>query len=223
MLRKVNDLRVIDQLTNSYADEFHKLDRALFQRNSSGGSRVIQFTSSILNEGVTSLLLSFAKFMSKLHGSEDVVVVEANLRRPAFNDIFESVFDKSATGIFDKNQENDIVYKLAEGFSIIPAGQANFDKVEFETHLEYISGALGELRSKFRYILLDTPAVIPYIDSAIIAGETDGVVLVIESNRTRYEVVNDAIERLTAGGGRIVGTILNKREFHIPKWLYGRL
>ena len=72
----------------------------------------------------------------------------------------------------------------------------------------------------YRYILLDSPPVIPFIDSTIITGMVDGVVFIIESNLTRSQVVQHAIEKLKAGGGEIMGVILNKREFHIPKWIY---
>jgi len=83
-----------------------------------------------------------------------------------------------------------------------------------------LEGVLAELKKMYRYILLDSPPVIPFIDSTIITGMTDGVVFVIESNRTRSQVLQNAIERLKSGGGEILGLILNKREFHIPKWIY---
>jgi len=46
------------------------------------------------------------------------------------------------------------------------------------------------------------------------------VVLVVESELTRAQVVDYAIDRLNSSGANILGTILNKRQFNIPKWLY---
>ena len=44
--------------------------------------------------------------------------------------------------------------------------------------------------------------------------------LVVESERTRSEVVDHALDRLKSAGADILGIILNKREFHIPKGVY---
>jgi Mrp family chromosome partitioning ATPase len=53
-----------------------------------------------------------------------------------------------------------------------------------------------------------------------LAGLVDQVVLVVESNTTRSEVLNHSIEKMKAAGAKISGTLLNKREFYIPKWVY---
>jgi Mrp family chromosome partitioning ATPase len=48
----------------------------------------------------------------------------------------------------------------------------------------------------------------------------DGVVFVVESNKTRAEVVDQALKRLKARGANIKGLVLNKRVFHVPNFVY---
>jgi len=67
---------------------------------------------------------------------------------------------------------------------------------------------------------VDSPPVIPFNDATRICEVTDGVVLVVESERTRSEVVDHALDRLKSAGAEILGVVLNKREFHIPKGIY---
>jgi Mrp family chromosome partitioning ATPase len=67
---------------------------------------------------------------------------------------------------------------------------------------------------------VDTPPVVPFVDSDIVAGFADSVVIVVEANSTKAEVLNIAINRLKAVEAKIGGLILNKRVFYIPKWLY---
>jgi cellulose biosynthesis protein BcsQ len=108
------------------------------------------------------------------------------------------------------------------GFWATPAtrDQSQERNVAFESTLERLDQALPEMRKNYPCILLDTPPVIPFIDSTIISGMTDGVILVVESNLTRAQVVDHAIEKLKSSGAKLLGIVLNKREFHIPKWIY---
>ncbi|HMK33786.1 MAG TPA: CpsD/CapB family tyrosine-protein kinase [Desulfomonilaceae bacterium] len=212
---------MIGQLLSSFPDEFHRLDRALFQRDESGGSRAVQFTASRRFEGVTSIVLAFATFLARLHGPQEVIVVDANLRNPAIGRILDVSPEKSLVKVLTHSCRIEAAIQAIpeSGVCVIQAGTTH-DRSAVESCLENLGDVLAELRKKFRYILVDSPPVIQFIDSNIISGYTDGVVIVVESNATRSEVLDDAMERLKSGGAPILGTILNKREFHIPKWLY---
>jgi Mrp family chromosome partitioning ATPase len=212
------------ELASSFADEFYRLDRIIFPRDSSTKSRAIQFTASHFSEGVTSTTLAFATFLAKVHSPSSIIVVEANMRRPSFRQFLKVESDKSLAGILQNSEplEEAIQRTNDPGFSILPAasGSGSEGGLEREARLENLEGVIASLKRMYRYILLDSPPVIPFIDSTIITGMTDGVVFVVESNLTRWQVVQHATEKLKAGGGEILGIILNKREFHIPRWLY---
>jgi hypothetical protein len=47
--------------------------------------------------------------------------------------------------------------------------------------------------------------------------------MVFEAEEDRWEVAQRAKDRLAMGGATLVGGILNKRLFYVPKWLYQRL
>lgn len=212
------------ELASSFADEFYRLDRTVFPRDSAVRSRAIQFTASHFSEGVTSATLAFATFLAKVHSPNSVIVVEANMRRPSFRQILQVDSDKSLLGILQNSEplEEAIQSTNDQAFSILPAvsGSGSEGGLEREARLENLEGVIASLKRMYRYILLDCPPVIRFIDSTIITGMTDGVVFVVESNLTRSQVVQHATEKLKSGGGEILGIILNKREFHIPRWIY---
>jgi len=56
-----------------------------------------------------------------------------------------------------------------------------------------------------------------------IADLMDGVILVVEAEKTRWEVASRAKEDLLQANSKILGVILNRRQFHIPEWLYKTL
>jgi capsular exopolysaccharide synthesis family protein len=78
----------------------------------------------------------------------------------------------------------------------------------------------ASLREKFDYVICDGRAVFASAEVPLAAGLFDGIVLVVECERTRWEVVQDAKERLQKAGGRLLGVVLNKRRYYIPKALY---
>jgi receptor protein-tyrosine kinase len=82
---------------------------------------------------------------------------------------------------------------------------------------------LAELRSQFDYALIDAPPLARYADAITLGQLADGFVLVLEANSTRREAAIRLAENLRAAQIRILGAVLNKRTFPIPKSLYDRL
>ena len=78
-------------------------------------------------------------------------------------------------------------------------------------------------KGAYDFVVLDTAPVGPYPETPGLCARLDAVVLVLEAERTRWEVARLAKARLEEAGGRLVGAILNKRRFHIPKHLYDLL
>ena len=68
-------------------------------------------------------------------------------------------------------------------------------------------------------MLVDCPPVLEVSDAQIICGKVDGVVVIAEANRLRYEVLTACLNELR-DQCRLVGGILNKRQFFIPNFLY---
>jgi Mrp family chromosome partitioning ATPase len=215
---------MIKELAVRFREEFYQLERAVFSKEGTAESVVVQFTSSHFGEGVSSITLALALFMARLRPSENVMVVEANLRQPSFDQIMNLKAEGSLLGILQKSGRlRDAIEKVDNyGFSVMPAGRAQVTDslIPYESDLERFRDVLTVLKKKYRYILVDSPPVIPFNDATRICEVTDGVVLVVESERTRSEVVDHALDRLKSAGADILGIILNKREFHIPKGVY---
>jgi Mrp family chromosome partitioning ATPase len=79
------------------------------------------------------------------------------------------------------------------------------------------------LKSAFDYVLVEMPSLADSPLALAHARLFDGVVLVIESGRTRWPIVQNAQEQLDRAAARVLGAFLNKRVFHIPKSLYNWL
>jgi Mrp family chromosome partitioning ATPase len=79
------------------------------------------------------------------------------------------------------------------------------------------------LRDRFDMIILDTPPATIYPDGLAMVRQVDGVILVVEAEKTRWPVALRVKEKITKNGGNLLGIVFNKRRFYIPEWLYKRL
>ena len=215
---------MIKTLLSSYSDQLHSLQWALFHAHHAAQARVIQITAARFSECVTTVTLALASSMARLFGVDSTLVIEANLRKPAFQKFLGTASQTSVISVLE-NEELALgaVTKLQDyGFSIISAGsnalEGEYQGPEF--YLENMGKALDRLKAHYKYILIDSAPIVQYVDSDIIAGFVDGVAIVVEAGSTPAEVLDVAINRLKSVDAPVVGLILNKRVFYIPKRLY---
>ncbi len=75
-------------------------------------------------------------------------------------------------------------------------------------------------RQDYKFVVLDLPSLREGGMAAIQAGRADGVILIIESENVRREVVQTGLERLEDAGALVLGAVLNRRKFYVSAWLY---
>lgn len=59
-------------------------------------------------------------------------------------------------------------------------------------------------------VLIDTPPLGSVIDTAVIAPQADGVVLVVEANKCSYRFIQDVKKQLELSETKVLGVVLNK-------------
>jgi capsular exopolysaccharide synthesis family protein len=69
---------------------------------------------------------------------------------------------------------------------------------------------LGELSAQADVVVLDSPPATALSDAAILSTQADGVLLVLDSGRTRREVAKRSLEALKRVNARVVGALLNR-------------
>ena len=84
---------------------------------------------------------------------------------------------------------------------------------------ESLAGAIEKFRSKYRYVLIDCPSLRETQDAVRLAPLADGIILVVEANRTQKDQLLYAEKTIESAKGKILGHVLNKRTYAIPDWL----
>jgi hypothetical protein len=89
----------------------------------------------------------------------------------------------------------------------------------WEGSWQYRRDCIDLLRAEFDYSIIDCPSLKISGDLLSIAPFVDGILLVIEANRTRRDEPRQAERSIEAAGGNLLGFILNKRTCDLPMWL----
>ncbi len=88
---------------------------------------------------------------------------------------------------------------------------------------EHRRECLDRLREQFQYLLFDCPALRQSGDTLGIAPLIDGLLLVVEADQTTKAEMLQAERQIESAGGRLFGSILNKRKYLVPDWARRRL
>lgn len=82
---------------------------------------------------------------------------------------------------------------------------------------------LDEVRARFDLTIVAAPALGASPEGYQLASVVDGVVVVVEAGKTRWQAVKRDILRMQAQGATVLGTILNRRRYYIPSVVYKRI
>ena len=151
-----------------------------------------------------------------------VLLIDGNLRQPAMNRFFGINATNNLVDILTKNK----VFK-GESTDITNLSIVSTTGEVAEPSRLLASDAMHEfiasVKSKFEYIIIDSPALITYPDAASLAYESEGIIFVVEFGKTRHEVITRATSLLDRSRSKLLGVVLNKVEYVIPETLYKRL
>ncbi len=78
------------------------------------------------------------------------------------------------------------------------------------------------LKLEYSWVLFDLPIVSECHFPTLISS-LDGILLVVEAERLRRQVVMRAKQQLENNDANVLGVVFNKRQYHVPNWIYNRV
>jgi len=187
---------------------------------------VLQFLASRPGEGTTAIAREFAAFAASEETSA-VLLVDCNWRAAPPRSVLPTVGRMPTRSLADVVRTGEPIDAAIEQ----RRSPAHPDRARLadqpnsllHTNASAWSALLDQARKRYRFTILDCPAVSTNPDSVVLARSCDGVVIVVEAEATRGPVVQATIEMVERFGGRVLGLAFNKRRFYIPRWIYRRL
>lgn len=170
--------------------------------------RTLLITSAAPREGksFTSSNLSAIIAMS---GSR-VLLIDADLRRPALHKRFGLTNEFGLCNAFSEDVPLPqlVQHTHIQGLDVVVAGPPPPNPGEL-LNAARMESILKDLVG-YDFIIIDSPPVNVVADPLVLSGVADGVLLVVEANRTSRAMVRQAGSRLGEGKARVLGAIVNK-------------
>ncbi|HJX30947.1 MAG TPA: CpsD/CapB family tyrosine-protein kinase, partial [Thermodesulfobacteriota bacterium] len=186
--------------------------------------RIFSITSCRKGAGVSTVAAYLASSLAR-HSDGRVLLVDVNFQDPFVHQIFDISLSPGLADLSGGaySQTSVIQPSPVNKLDVLCAGKTSMasDKRIFES--KGFADLLKYWKHEYSFVLIDTPAVWEENYVVTLANMVDGVIMVFEAEEDRWEVAQRAKDRLAVGGATLVGGILNKRLFYVPKWLYQRL
>jgi len=188
-------------------EEFRTLRSRLHQVREQHSLRRILVTSAVPKEGRSFVAANLAQVLALEPGCR-TLLVDADLRNPSLH----SSLGTSATPGFSEyvlgeSDELGIIQRgTMENFFFIASGRPVSGQPEVaSSRLKVLLDCLEPL---FDWIIIDAPAALPTSDSGLIANLCDGILIVVRSHSTPFDIVRKARQKLPED--RLIGVVLNE-------------
>jgi capsular exopolysaccharide synthesis family protein len=210
----ISDTLVTTLAPSSGAAEAYRYMRTNLQSTLAGTpAKVIVITSPGSAEGKSSVCANLGVVLAQ--SGKKTLVLDGDLRNPAMHEIFGL---HNSYGIMDillgerklEEVQEEPLQSLS-GLKVLPVGSPPPDPAEVLGSARF-SQLLADARESFDYVLVDSSPTNLVSDTITLAAKADGVLLVLDAQRSRKGDVWEAVRYLAAVGADIIGTVMNNAK-----------
>ena len=165
-------------------------------------------TSSGPQEGKTTAVIDLG--ITFAQSGQRTLIVDTDMRKPRLHRAFGLSSDVGLTSLLldEKRLGEALRATQVPDLTVLPCGPIPPNPAEL-LHTERFRKLVVELSRRYDRILFDSPPVAAVTDAMILAGEVDGVILLVKASHTSKDAVVRARRALTDVQARIVGAVLN--------------
>ena len=194
------------------ADSYRRLRTALHFAHGGDRPRSLVVTSATAGDGKSVLAANLA--LALAGAGDRVVLVDADLWRPSAAAHFDLGEGLGLTDVLTSRAALDEALGLAaDGLAVLGPGPLPPDPVDL-LGPRHLGPLLAELSQRWDRVVLSAPPLLPVADASVLAGQADGVLLVVRHGRTREAQVRQCLESLGRVQARLVGTVLSMAPPH---------
>ncbi len=201
------------------ADAYRVLRTNLIFTSAETTGRAILITSAAPGEGKTTTIANLAESLAK-NGAK-VLAVDADLRRPTLH---QRARIPKTPGLSDMIVGNAAASQAIRstrinGLSILPCGYIPPNPAEL-LGSAMMRQIMEAVRSRFDWVLVDTPPILAMADAAVVCPTVEGVVLVVAAETSTKPQVERAVDQVLSVGSKILGVVLNKVNLQRNSYYY---
>ena len=212
-------LITIKEPSSIAAEQYRILCTRIAQLRQDKQSYVFAVTSSVKSEGKTFTSLNLAISIAR-DFDEKVLLIEGDLKNPGLYEYLKHPPGFGLTDVLDgKIDIKTCAIQMFDGqLSVLFAGKTAGNPSKLLSSLK-MQEIITTARENFKYIIIDTPPIIPMADINIYSTLVDGILLVIQAGKTPRSLVKKALSSLATE--KIIGAVLNGVDPIHSKYYYG--
>ena len=204
------------------SEAFRALRTSILLSQADHPPQVILVTSALPREGKTTAAANLAVTLAQL--GDRTVLIDADLRKPGVGRLLNLGSGKYAglSSYLAGVSSLDLVtipHPAIPNLAAIPTGPLPPNPADLLSSHK-LADAIAELRTKYKFIVIDSPPVMAATDAVILSVQTDGVLLVVRSGETPKEAFTRTRDLLNSVKCRILGVVLNAVDSNAPDYYY---
>jgi succinoglycan biosynthesis transport protein ExoP len=197
------------ELPRTQISEAYRSLRTALLLSSARELKVVAVTSAAAGEGKTATATNLAIVLAQL--GRPVLIVDADLRKPRLHQVFKISNQTGLVSHLTSTVEADeiVLPTTIPNLWVTPSGPIAPNPSELLSS-DRMFDWLRAARTRFEYIIIDTPPALAVTDATIVGVIADGVVLTLRSGKVTREEARLCRDRLRQADVRILGAVLNR-------------
>lgn len=189
------------------AEQFRTLRSRLYLTREKMSLKKVLVTSALPREGKSFTAANLAQVMVRQHGRR-VLIIDGDLRAPQLHVMLGTT---STPGLADylrgESDEFSIMQRgPVENLFFIPSGRQTANPVELVANGR-LKLLMQRVEPLFDWIVVDSPPAVAVSDASLLAKACDGVLMVVRSNATPFDMARRARQEFP--DQTLVGVVLN--------------
>jgi succinoglycan biosynthesis transport protein ExoP len=202
---------ILEEPFSAFTEAVRSIKVAIDLSPTAKGGKIIGFTSSVPNEGKSTVAAAVARLAAQTGAK--TILIDCDLKNPSLSRLLAP---KTAGGLLEvlKEQlslEKAVLMDEATNMKFLPAAM----KARLAHSSEILASAqtrklFDGLRSDYDYIFLDFAPLMPIVDVRASTHLVDNFVYVVEWGKTRIDHVEQALRSARGVYEHLLGVVLNK-------------
>ncbi len=210
---------VLDRPNDIYAEAIRTIGTGVMLSSLDSQRRVIAVTSSVPDEGKSSVSINLAFSHATTHR---VLLIEGDMRRPSFAGRCQTPEKKGLAELITRTAtfEECALNVMGTKLHVVMAGQLPPNPLDL-LRSKGFAELLASLRNTYDTIIIDCPPLQSVSDALVVGRLATGVIYVVKSDHTPIPLANAGLRRIEAANIPIFGVVLNQHNFKKAERYYG--
>jgi len=189
------------------AEAFRRLRTNVF--STAKHARLVLITSAVAKDGKSTTAVNLARAIAR--AGQRCLVVDCDTRKPTLHTLFGVPNQVGLSNVLREQAtlEEALCDTSLPQLNVLPAGPLLPNSAEtFDT--ERMTVFISTLMNQYEIVIFDGPPLLAVTDSAVLAQNASGVLLVVDPARSGQRAITAAREQLDRVGANLIGIVLNR-------------